>query len=119
MVFHPLFSNNCHNQFPRSTIVAVFAEVYALPRSHVQPAIGYGNGETHTAQRRFGMCWHVITSFQRMLIIGLVFWHQMVEDGFHVHTHVRVVILIDAQSAARMLGEDIDNACVGQLRQLA
>ena len=50
---------------------------------------------------------HIIGTFQGMLIVGLILRNQAIEDGFHVNPHVRITVLIDAQSATRMFREDI------------
>lgn len=28
------------------------------------------------------MCWHIIGTLQGVLIVGLIFWNQAIEDGF-------------------------------------
>ena len=53
-----------------------------------------------------------------MLILGPILWNKAVEDGFHIHADVRVGILIDAQSTARMLAEYVHDARLRQLGQL-
>ena len=42
-----------------------------------------------------------------------------VEDGFHIHTNIRISIFIDAQSATGMLREDVHDTSLRQFRQLA
>ena len=44
---------------------------------------------------------HIVCTFQGMLILWTILWNQSVEDGFHIHTDIRICILINAQSAAR------------------
>ena len=61
---------------------------------------------------------HIIGTFERMLILRTIFRDEAIEDGFHVHTNLRVCILIDAQSATGMLAEYADDASLRQLRQL-
>ena len=65
------------------------------------------------------MCWHIIGTFQGMLIVGLIFWNETVEDGFHINPYVWIRIFIDAQSATRMLAEYVDDTSLRQLWQLA
>ena len=55
------------------------------------------------------MCWHIIGTFQGMLIVGLILRNYTIEDGFHVTPHVWIAVLINAQAATRMLREDIDD----------
>ncbi len=53
-----------------------------------------------------------------MLILRSIFWNKTVEDGFHINPYVWIRIFIDAQSAARMLAEDVDDADSWQPWQL-
>ena len=103
------FSYYCCYQFPCPTIIAELTKVDSLPRPHIYASVGDGNGNAHTAKGRFCMCWHIIGTFQNMLIVGLILWDKTVEDGFHVNPHVRITVFVDAQSATRMLREDIDD----------
>lgn len=100
-------------------MIAVFAKVNALPDSHVQTSVGDGDGQADATQRRLCMGRHVVGSFQCMLILWTVLWDEAVEDGLHVGPHVWVGILIDAQSATRMLAEYVDDASLWQLGQLS
>ena len=113
-----LFSNDCYYQFSRPTVITVLAKVDALPSSHIQTPVGDGNGQAHTTQSRFRMSGHVISTLQCMLIFGSILWNKPIENGFHINTNIGGSILIDAQSATRMLAEYIDNACLRQLGQL-
>lgn len=61
---------------------------------------------------------HVVRTLQRVLVVGLIFWHQTVEDGLHIDTHIGVAILVDAQSTTCVLREDVDDARLWQLGQL-
>jgi predicted DNA-binding protein (MmcQ/YjbR family) len=54
--------------------------------------------------------WHIVCTFQRMLVLRTVLWNQAIEDGFHINPHVWITVLIDAQSATRMLREDVHDA---------
>ena len=88
------------------------------------------------------MSGHVISTLQGMLIFGSidfvflchdsafqaslmalaapsVLWNEPIENGFHINTNIGICILIDAQSATRMLAEYIDDARLRQLGQLA
>ena len=120
-----------------------FTKVDALPGAEVQAAIGDGDGDANTAQRGFGMGWHIISTLQRMFVLRTVltlsnsyslgrvdasitllslvrhFRHETVENRFHIHTNIRVAILVDAQSATGVLREDVHDARLRQFRQLA
>lgn len=47
----------------RPTIVAELAEVNALPRTEIQPAIRDRDGEAHTEEGSLGMGWHVLNLY--------------------------------------------------------
>jgi hypothetical protein len=117
--FAILLSYNCYYQFSGAAVVAELTEVDALPCAEVQPAISNGDGDADTAQRGLGVSRHIVCSFQRMLILRTVLWNQTVEDCFHVHANIRVTVLVDAQSATGVLREDVHNARLGELWQLA
>ena len=46
-----------------TTIVAELAEVNALPRTEIQPAIRDRDGEAHTEEGTLGMSWHVLNLY--------------------------------------------------------
>lgn len=46
-----------------ASVVAELAEVDALPRTKIQPAIGDGDGEAHTEEGTLGMGWHVLNLY--------------------------------------------------------
>ena len=114
-----LISYNRYDKSSRAAVVAVFVEIDALPRAEVQPAVGDGDGEAYTAQNRFCMSRHVVQSFEGMLIVGTAFGYQAVEDGLHIDTHIGVAVLVDAESATGVLGEDVHDAGLRERRQLA
>ena len=105
-----LFSNNCYYQLSGTAEIAELAEVDPLPSAKVQAAIGDGDGDADTAQRRFGVGRHIVSTLQRMLILRTILRHETVENRFHIHTNIRVTVLVDAQSATGMLREDVHNA---------
>ena len=51
---------------------------------------------------------HIIIAFKHMFIIRFTLLHQMVEDGFHIYTHIRISILVDAQRRTGMLYKEIE-----------
>ena len=60
--------------------------------------------------------WAILT----ITLLSLIrhFGDETVENGFHIHTDIRVCILVDAQSATRMLAENVDDARLRQLGKL-
>ena len=118
-ITHASFSNNCYYQISGAAVVAELAEVDSLPCAEVQTAIGDGDGDADTAQCRFGVSRHIVGTFQRMLILRTIFGHEAVEDGFHIHANIGIAVLVDAQSAAGVLREDVHDARLRQFRQLA
>ena len=80
---------------------------YTLPDTHIQSTISDRYAETITCQSRFSMGGHVVISFTGMHIVGFPFFHQVVEDGFHVRLDIRICIFIDAKSGRGMLDEQM------------
>ena len=113
-----LFSNYRYYQFSCSTIVPKLTEVDSLPGSQIQMPVGDGNSQAYTAKSRLCMCWHIISTFQSMLVLRSIFWNKTVEDGFHINPYVWIRIFIDAQSATRMLAEYVDDTSLRQFWQL-
>ena len=72
-----------------------------------------------TAQRRFGMSRHIVGTLQCMLVFRTVLGNQAVENRLHIHANIRITVLVDAQSTTGMLREDVHNARLRQLWQLA
>jgi len=42
---------------------------------------------------------HIISTLQGVLILWTILWNQSVEYGFHIHTDIRISILINLKSA--------------------
>ena len=114
-----LFSNNCYHQLSGTTIIAELAKVYSLPGAEVQATIGDRDSDADTAQRGFSVSRHIVGTLQRMFVLRTILRNQTVEDSLHIHTDIRVAILVDAQSATGVLRENIHDARLRQLRQLA
>jgi hypothetical protein len=81
-------------------------------------SVGDGDGQADTAQGRLCMGRHIVSSFQRMHILWPILRDKAVEDDFHIYTNIWICILIDAQSAARMLAEYVDDTGLRQFWQL-
>ena len=109
-----------HN-LPRTTIVTELAEVDALPRTEIQPAIRNGDGETHTEEGTLGMGWHIIIAFEYVVIIRLVLLDKMIHDFLHIRTHICFGILVDAEGTRSMLHKKMEQAhlwqWIGNMRQ--
>ena len=114
-----LFSDEGGHDAPPSAVVAELTEVDSLPRAQVQSPVGNGNREAGSHQGRFGMGGHVVPAFQRMVVPGLPFTHQVIENFFHVAPYVRVTVLVDRQSGTGMLDEEVEQSGLGQCRQVA
>ena len=54
------FSYNRNYQFSGTAVIAVLAEVDALPGAEIQTSVGDRNGDAYTAQRGLGVSWHII-----------------------------------------------------------
>ena len=108
-----LFSDNRDDETSRTTIITVFAEIDTLPGAEVQSAVSNWYGEAHSAEDGLSMCRHIVQAFKGVLVVGTTFWYEAVEDGFHICTDIGVAVLVDAKSATRVLGEDVDKSRAG------
>ena len=84
-----------------------------MPSTQIEPPVGDGNGEAHTAENRFSVSRHIVNPFEGVLVFGTSFRYETVEDGLHIDTDIRVAVLVDGESATGVLGEDVDDACTG------
>ena len=82
-----------------SSVITELAEIDALPGSHIQSPVGDWDRKAHSEKRTLGVCRHVIRALQSMFIVRFPFLHHMIQDGFHVRTHIRVIVLIDRKRA--------------------
>lgn len=89
-----------------------------MPRAEVEAVIGYWNVETYTREGRLGVCRHVVIAFKCVGVIRLTFGHNAVEDALHVGAHIRVGVLIDGESAAGVLYEEVEQPFARQGRKL-
>ena len=64
------------------------------------------------------MCRHVVVAFEGVGVIRLAFGHNAVEDTLHVSAHIRVGVLIDGESAAGVLHEEVEQPFARQGRKL-
>ncbi len=61
---------------------------------------------------------HVVVAFEGVGVIRLAFGHNAVEDALHVGAHIRVVVLIDGESAAGVLYKEVEQPFARQGRKL-
>ena len=50
---------------------------------------------------------HIIQTFQRMLIIGLSLFYQVIEDALHVNAYIGICILIDGKRTTGMFDKQM------------
>ena len=62
---------------------------------------------------------HIIGTLQGVLVFWAILGYETIEDSLHIDTHIWIFILIDAQSTAGVLAEEVDDARLRQLGQLA
>ena len=80
--------------------------------------IGYRDAETYAREGRLGVCRHVVVAFEGVGVIRLTFGHNAVEDALHVGAHIRIGVLIDGESAAGVLHEEVEQPFARQGRKL-
>ena len=64
--------------FRGPTVVAIFAQIDALPCAQVETAACYGNVERHTAYYAFGMARHIVTTLHCVKVVRVVLRHHVV-----------------------------------------
>lgn len=90
-----------------------------MPGAHVQPSVGYGDGEGAAGQYRFGMGRHVVVSLKRVPVVAFPLFDQVTEDGVHVGLHVGVGIFVEGKSCAGVLDEQVQQSCARQGGEVA
>ena len=73
-------------------MVAKFAQVDALPGAQIQASVSDWNREGGSHESTFGMSRHIVGAFQSVEKIGLIFGHDMVEDGIEVAPHIGITV---------------------------
>ena len=94
--------------------MAEFAQIDALPCAEVQTTTGDGDAEAYSCKTAFGMSRHVIVALEGVVIVRFAFAHEVVVYGLHVVTHVGVSILVDAEGAASVLDEEVQQSGFGK-----
>ena len=113
------FADDGGDELTFSSVVAVFAEVDSLPDAEIEVAVGDGDGDAHAAEDGLGMGGHIVGAFEGVLVAGLVFGDEAIEDGFHIDAHIGVAVFVDGESATGVFGEEVEDASLGQSGQLA
>ena len=94
-------------------MVAELTEIDALPGAKVETASTDGDGDGNSCQGALGMRGHVVQPLERVVVVRLSLLDEMIEDLLHVVTHVRVSVLVDAEGAAGMFHEEMEDASFG------
>ena len=104
-----LFVYSCYYA-ARTAIVAELAEVYALPCTKIEMSVCNRYCDAYTEERAFGMGWHIVRAFKYMIIVRLVFFHDMVHYLLHVISHIRICVLVYRQGARCVLHKEIEQS---------
>lgn len=62
------------------------------------------------------MGWHVVWSFEGVVVIRFVFLYDMIQDALHVTAHVGVGVFVNGQGARSVLHEEVEQSSLGQGR---
>lgn len=115
-----LVAHYSSNYRPLATIVAKLTKIDALPRAEIQLSFWDGDGQRYACQCRLSMGRHIVGAFERVLIIRLIFRHEMIHDALHVAPNVGVGIFIYRQTARGVFHKNVEQAALRQrLRQVA
>jgi len=114
----PLPRDRQHER-PPPAVVAVLVEVDPLPRPESQFAVADGNRKTRVEKRCLDVSRHVVGAFDRMVVVGLVLRHHLVEMILHIGAYVRTGVFVDRKRRRRVLDVDVKQAGphIGQVRQ--
>lgn len=107
----------CHD-FSFASIVSELAEIDALPCAEVETAFGDRYAETDATECALGMGWHIIGTFQNMVVVRFVFLNESVEYLLHIRADIGIGILVDAQRTAGVLYEKVEKTCLWQLGKM-
>lgn len=110
--------NDGSNDCARAAMIAKLTQVNALPCAEVEPAASDGNGERGSHKRTLGVGWHIVATLKRVLEIGLVLRHQMVENLVHIVAHVSVPVLVEAKSCRSVLQKQVQHPHFGKCPKL-
>lgn len=114
----PYSSNDRSHHLPCFAFVAEFTEIDTLPRAEVQSPVSNGNVDAHARNDALRMGWHVVRTFENVVIVRHILRHEPVVNCLHVSPYVRIPVLTYAQRAAGMLHEEIEQSRFRQLWQI-
>ena len=82
-----------------------------LPRARVQSTVGDGHADARADQRALDVRRHIVGAFGRVAVQRAfpVFRRQSVQRIAHIRAHVRVPVLVEAQTARRVLHEQVQD----------
>ena len=91
----------------------MLTEIDSLPSPKVKPTSRNWNSDAYSYHRTLGMSWHIVRTFQHMIVIRLVLSDQMTEYLLHIRTNFRIPVLVNRERAARVLDEEIEQTYLG------
>jgi len=97
---------NGNNDLPAAAVVAVFAEVDALPGTEVEAAVRDGDAQRRPEQDALDVRGHVVVSFVGVDVVGLVVG-DVGEEALHVRSDGRVGVFVDAERRAGVFQKEV------------
>src|SRR5215207_7352522 len=94
----------------RAAVVAVLAEVDALPGPERQAATGDGQGERRSEQRRLHVGRHVVVTLEGVGPVGRALGNGAVEPAREVPPYVWARVLVERQRSRRVLDQHVQQA---------
>ena len=101
-----------------SPMVAELTQIYSLPDTEIQPAIGDRKSERRPHKDRLGMGRHIVRPLVGVQEIRRVFRHKPVKNRLEIVAHIRIGILVQSKSRRSMLDHQVKKSFLGQLRKL-
>ena len=114
----PYSSNNRHYYLPFTAVVAELTEIDALPCAEIQSPIGDRNVDAHARNDALSVSWHIIAPLKDVSVVRRILRHEPVVNRFHILSYIRIPVLTDAQRAAGVLHEKIEQSRLRQLWQM-
>lgn len=100
-------------------MVAKLTEIDTLPGAEVKFVIGDGNSDRGAGEYRLDMRRHIIISLIIVGVVLLALHDYPIECRLKIYAHRGISILIDSQSCKGMLDKELEQAGLGQWRQVA
>jgi len=107
-----LFADPAHqrdDQRPRSGLIAVFAQVDALPDPEGQRPVAHRNRDARAQHRGFDVSGHVVGAFDGV-DEGLVFGDHAIEAGFKIRANIGIGVFVDGQACRGVLDKDVQQS---------